>query len=71
MAADALSKLESCRAQDLPGVFVQEVQQSSVTSGPGEECKAIEQAVPNPSDWRAPIIKYIRNEEEPDGTATI
>jgi hypothetical protein len=23
-----------------------------------------------PSDWRAPIIKYIKNEEEPDNRAT-
>jgi hypothetical protein len=29
------------------------------------ECEAIEQAEPDPSDWRAPIIRYIKNEEEP------
>jgi hypothetical protein len=29
------------------------------------ECEAIEQAEPDPSDSRALIIKYIKNEEEP------
>jgi hypothetical protein len=71
MAADALSKLGSSQAQAPPGVFVQEVQQPSVTLGPGEECNAIEQAIPNPSDLRAPLIKHIRNEKEPDDRATI
>lgn len=47
-----------------------EVQQPSVTSGPGEECKAIDQAEPDPNDSRSPIIKYIKNEEEPDDRAT-
>jgi ribonuclease HI/transposase InsO family protein len=70
MAADALSKLGSSQAQVPPGVFIQEVQQPSITTGPGEECKAIEQVEPDPNDWRSPIIKYIKNEEEPDEKAT-
>jgi hypothetical protein len=63
MAADALSKLDSSRAQEPPDVFVQEVQQPIISPSLNEECKAIEQTTPpaeqDPSDWRAPIIKYI------------
>jgi ribonuclease HI len=70
MAADALSKLGSSQAQAPLDVFVQEVQQPSISSGPREECKAIEQAKPpaeqDPDDWRTPIIRYVRDEEEPD-----
>jgi ribonuclease HI len=42
MAIEALFNLGSSRAQASSVVFVQEVQQPSVKSGPGEECKAIE-----------------------------
>jgi hypothetical protein len=31
-----------------------------------EECHVLSQAEANPNDWREPIIRYIRNEEEPD-----
>jgi hypothetical protein len=50
MAADTLSTLGLSRAQAASGVFFQEVQQPSVTSGPREECKAIVQAEPDPND---------------------
>jgi hypothetical protein len=70
MTIKALSKLGSSRAQAPPGVFVQEVQQPSVTSGVGEECKAIEQVELDLKDWRASIIKCIKNEEETDDKAT-
>jgi hypothetical protein len=31
-----------------------------------EECNALSQPEADPNDWREPIIRYIRNEEEPD-----
>jgi hypothetical protein len=31
-----------------------------------EECNIIDQLESDSDDWRRPIIKYIRNEEEPD-----
>jgi hypothetical protein len=31
-----------------------------------EECNALSQPEPNSDDWREPIIRYIKNEEEPD-----
>jgi hypothetical protein len=65
-AADAFSKLGSSRAQVPPGIFVQEVQQPSVTAEHAEECNALDQAETDPNDWREPIIRYIKNEEEPD-----
>ena len=65
-AADALLKLGSSRAQVPPGVFVQEIQQPSVTTDQMEECHVLSQAEADPNDWREPIIRYIRNEEEPD-----
>jgi PDZ domain-containing secreted protein len=64
-AAYALSKLGSSRAQVPPGIFVQEVQQPSITTGHAEECNAIDQVEIDPNDWREPLIKYIKNEEEP------
>jgi hypothetical protein len=69
-AADALSKLGSSRAQVPPRVFVQEIQQPSVATDKMEECHALSQAEVDPNDWREPIIRYIKNEEEPDDKAT-
>jgi ribonuclease HI len=43
-AADALSKLGSSWAQVPPGVFVQEIQQPSVTADQMEECHVLSQA---------------------------
>jgi ribonuclease HI len=68
-AADALSKLGSSRAQVPPGVFIQEIQQQSVTTDQMEECHVLSQEEADPNDWREPIIRYIRNEEEPDDKA--
>jgi hypothetical protein len=68
-AADALSKLGSSRAQVPPGIFVQEIRQPSTTTGPAEECKAVDQAKSDPKDWRKSIIRYIKNDEEPDDKA--
>ena len=31
-----------------------------------EECNVIDQLESDSDDWRRPIIKYIKNEEEPD-----
>jgi hypothetical protein len=63
-AADALSKLGSSRAQVPPGIFVQEIQQPSVTVEHAEGCNALDQAETDLNDWREPIIRYIKNEEE-------
>jgi hypothetical protein len=65
-AADALSKLGSSRAQVPPRVFIQEIQQPSVTIDQMEECHILSQTKADPNDWREPIIRYIRNEEELD-----
>jgi hypothetical protein len=34
------------------------------------KCHALDQAETDPKEWREPIIKYIKNEEEPDDKAT-
>jgi hypothetical protein len=68
-AADALLKLGSSRAQVPPGVFVQEVPHPSIPSDQAEECNTLSQPEPDPNDWRERIIRYIRNEEEPDDKA--
>jgi hypothetical protein len=68
-AVDALSKLWSSRAQVPPGVFVQEVQQPSITAGHAKECNVVDQAKTDPNDWREPIIKYIKNDEPDDKSA--
>jgi ribonuclease HI len=68
-AADALSMLGSSRAQVPPGVFVQEIQQLSVATNQMEECHILSQVKADPNDWREPIIRYIRNEEESDDKA--
>lgn len=68
MATDALSKIGSSRAQAPPEVFVQEVHLPSISPNSIEECKATGQ---DPSDWRIPIVKYIKNEEEPEDKVTV
>jgi hypothetical protein len=68
-AADALSKLGSSRAQVSPGVFVQEVSRSSIPSDQAKECNTLSQPESDSNDWREPIIRYIKNEEEPDDKA--
>jgi ribonuclease HI len=68
-ATDALLKLGSSQAQAPPGIFVQEIKQPSIITDQMEECNALSQPETNPSDWREPIIRYIKNEEEPDDKA--
>jgi hypothetical protein len=46
------------------------VQQPSVTAELAEECNTIDQAEIDPNEWREPIIRYIKNKEEPDDKAT-
>jgi hypothetical protein len=36
-----------------------------------EECNTLSQPESDPNDWREPIIRYIKNEEEPDDKAAI
>jgi hypothetical protein len=69
VAADALSKLGSSRAQAPPGIFVQEISQPSILSDLEEECNTLSQLESDPNDWREPIIRYIKNEEELDDKA--
>jgi ribonuclease HI len=68
-AADTLSKLGSSRAQVPLRNFVQEISQPSILSDQVEECKALSQPESDPNDWREPIIRYIKNEEELDDKA--
>jgi ribonuclease HI len=49
-AADALSKLGSSRAQVPPRVFIQEIQQPSVTTDQMEECNVLSQAAVDSND---------------------
>jgi hypothetical protein len=65
-AADALSKLGFSRTQVPPVVFVQEVLHPSISLDRVEECNTLSQAESDSNDWREPIIKYIKDEEEPD-----
>jgi hypothetical protein len=65
-AADALSKLGSSQTQVPPGVFVQEVPCPSISMDRVEECNTLSQPESNSDDWREPITRYIKNEEEPD-----
>jgi ribonuclease HI len=65
-AADALSKLGSSRTQVPPRVFVQEVPRPSISLDRAEVCNVLSQPELDSNDWREPIIRYIRNEEEPD-----
>jgi ribonuclease HI len=69
VAADALSKLGSSRTQVPPGVFVQEVPHLSISLDRAEECNVLSQLESDSNDWREPIIRYIKNEEEPDHKA--
>ena len=68
-AADVLSKLGSSRAQAPPRVFVHEVSRPSISSDKAEECNTLSQPKSDPNDWKGPIIRYIRNEEEPNDKA--
>jgi ribonuclease HI len=65
-AVDALSKLGSSRTQVPPRVFVQEVPRPSISLDRAEECNVLSQLESDSNDWREPIIRYIRNEEEPN-----
>jgi hypothetical protein len=65
-AADALSKLGSSQTQVPPGVFVQEVPHPSISLVRAEECNVLSQLESDSDDWREPIIRYIKNEEELD-----
>jgi ribonuclease HI len=65
-AADALSKLGSSRAQVPPEVFVQQVSRPSIPLDQAKECNALSQPESDSNDWREPIVRYIKNEEEPD-----
>jgi ribonuclease HI len=65
-AANALSKLGSSRTQVPPGVFVQEVLRPSISLDRAEECNILSQPESDSDDWREPIIRYIKNEEELD-----
>jgi hypothetical protein len=69
-AADALSKLGCSQAQVPPRIFVQEVSHPSILSDQIEECNAMSQPESDHNNWREPIIRYIKNEEEPDDKAT-
>jgi hypothetical protein len=75
IAINPLSKLGSTRAQVPPDVYVQEIWHPSTTQDSREECKVIEHEIllveEYPTNWRAPIIKYIKNEEEPDKKAVV
>jgi ribonuclease HI len=68
-ATDVLSKLGSSRAQAPLGIFVQEISQPSILSDQMEECNTLSQPESYFNDWREPIIRYIKNEEEPDDKA--
>jgi hypothetical protein len=68
-AVDLLSKLVSSRAQVPPGIFIQEVSRPSIRSNQAEECNTLSQPELDPNDWREPIIRYIKNEEEPNDKA--
>jgi transposase InsO family protein len=65
-AADALPKLGSSRTQVPPRVFVQEVLHPSISLDQVEECNTLSQLELDSKDWREPIIKCIKNEEQPN-----
>ena len=70
MDADILSKLGSSRAKVPSGIFVQELHHPSVqvdemSMPPDQHILTLDA----PTDWRAPIIKYILNEEIPKDKA--
>jgi hypothetical protein len=68
-AAGAFSKLGSSRAQAPPRIFIQEISQPSILSDQVEECNTLSWSESDSNDWREPIIRYIKNEEEPDDKA--
>jgi ribonuclease HI len=70
-AADVLSKLGSSRTQVPPGVFVQEILHPSISLDQTEECNALSQPESDSDDWREPIIRYIKNEEELDDKSAV
>jgi hypothetical protein len=45
------------------------VPRPSIPSDQAEECNILSQPESNTNDWRGTIIRYIRNEEEPDDKA--
>jgi hypothetical protein len=45
------------------------VSRPSIPSDQAEECNALSQPKSDSSDWREPIIRYIKNEEEPNDKA--
>jgi ribonuclease HI len=63
---DVLSKLGSSRTQVPPRVFVQQILRPSISLDRADECNTLSQPESDSDDWRRPIIKYIKNEEEPD-----
>jgi hypothetical protein len=63
---DILSKLGSSRTQVPPRVFVQEIPHPSISRDPTEERNTVSQRESDSDDWRRPINRYIKNEEEPD-----
>jgi ribonuclease HI len=65
-AVNALSKLGSSWTQVPPGVFIQEVPRPSISLDRAKECNVLSQLESDSDDWREPIIRYIKNEEEPD-----
>jgi ribonuclease HI len=65
-AADALSKLGSSQTQVPSGVFIQEVLRLSISLDQAEECNILSQPESDSDDYREPIIRYIKNEEEPN-----
>jgi hypothetical protein len=68
-AANVLSKLGSSRTQVPPRVFVQEVPCPSISSDQAGECNVLSQPESDSNDWREPILRYIKNEEELDDKA--
>ena len=69
LAADALSKLGSHRAEVPSGVFVQElinpsIAESATAEDPERQVLAIRERGP---DWRTPFIAYLINKKVPGG----
>jgi ribonuclease HI len=65
-AADTLSKLGSSWTQVPSRVFVQKVLHPSISLDRAQECNILSQPKSDYDVWREPIIRYIKNEEEPD-----
>jgi hypothetical protein len=71
LGALTLSKLGSSRAQAPPEFFVQEISHPSILSDQVEECNTLSQLESDTNDWREPIIRYIKNEEESNDKAVV